>query len=75
MDTLRHIKPATLEQAFDLRPINDVLIEKLPGDNKYIPTPGKEKIYLNFLQSQNEYVHKPFIEANTQEIYLKDLKK
>lgn len=74
MDTLRHIKPATLEQAFDLRPINDALLEKLPGDNKYISTPGKEKIYSNSLQTQNEYVHKPFIEANTQEIYLKHLK-
>ncbi|MFP3598448.1 DUF3871 family protein [Chryseobacterium sp. SIMBA_029] len=74
METVRHIKPATLEQAFDLRPINDAIIEKLPGDNKYIPTPGKEKIYLNSLQSQNEYVHKPFIEANTQEINLQHLK-
>lgn len=52
MDTLRHIKPATLQQAFDLRPINDALIEKLPGDNKYIPTPGKAKIYSNSLQTQ-----------------------
>jgi len=43
METVRHIKPATLELAFDLRPINDAIIEKLPGDNKYIPTPGKEK--------------------------------
>lgn len=74
MDTLRHIKPATLAQAFDLRPVSDTIIEKLPGDNKYIPTPGKEKIYLNSLQSQNEYVHKPFIEANTQEINLQHLK-
>jgi hypothetical protein len=74
MDTLRYIKPATLEQAFDLIPVSDALIEKLPGDNKYIPTPGREKIYLNSLQSQNEYVHKPFIEANTQEINLQHLK-
>ena len=74
MDILRHIKPATLEQAFDLRPINDALIEKLPGDNKYIPTPGKAKIYSNSLQTQIEYPQKPFIEANTQEVHLQHLK-
>lgn len=74
MDTLRHIKPATLEQAFDLRPANTTQIEKVPGDDKYIPTPGKAKIYSDSLQSQNECVQKSFIEANTQEINLQHLK-
>ena len=71
MDTLRHIKPATLDQAFDLRPAQ---IKKVPGDDKYIPTPGKAKIYSDSLQSQNECTQKPFIEANTQEINLQYLK-
>ncbi|WEK69629.1 MAG: DUF3871 family protein [Candidatus Chryseobacterium colombiense] len=74
MDTLRHIKPATLEQACDLRPANTTQIKKVPGDDKYIPTPGKAKIYSDSLQSQNECVHKSFIEANTQEINLQHLK-
>lgn len=74
MDTLRHIKPATLEQAFDLRPVSETIIEMLPGDDKYIPAPGNLQIPSESLQTQIEYPHKPFIEANTQEVPLQHLK-
>ncbi|WP_294333535.1 DUF3871 family protein [uncultured Chryseobacterium sp.] len=74
MDTLRHIKPATLEQAFDLRPVSDTIIEMLPGDDTYIPAPGNLRIHSESLQAQIEYANKPFIEANTQEIHLQHLK-
>ncbi|BFO66377.1 DUF3871 family protein [Chryseobacterium sp. KCF3-3] len=74
MDTLRHIKPATLEQAFDLRPVSDTIIEMLPGDYTYISAPGNVRIHSDSLQTQIEYAHKPFIEANTQEVHLQHLK-
>ncbi|MEC5172136.1 DUF3871 family protein [Chryseobacterium nepalense] len=74
MDTLRHIKPTSLEQAFDLRPASNTLIEMLPGDDTYISAPGNVQILSKPLQSRNECVHKPFIEANTQEINLQHLK-
>lgn len=74
MDTLRHIKPATLEQAFDLRSVSDTIIGMLPGDDIYISAPGNVQIHSEPLQTQIEYAHKPFIEANTQEINLQHLK-
>ncbi|WP_294211061.1 DUF3871 family protein [uncultured Chryseobacterium sp.] len=74
MDTLRHIKPATLEQAFDLRPVSNTLIEMLPGDDTYISAPDNVQIQSKPLQTQTEYAHKPFIEANTQEVHLQNLK-
>lgn len=74
MDILRHIKPATLEQAFDLRPVSDTIIEMLPGDDTYIPAPGNLRIHSEPLQTQIEYAHKPFIEANTQGVHLQHLK-
>lgn len=72
MDT-KHIKPATLEQAFDLRPANTTIIDKSPGNN-IMMNPGVLQTELEPISDSIEYIHKPFIEANTQEINLQHLK-
>lgn len=73
MDTLRHIKPATLEQAFDLRPAKSANIIELPKENIINNNiEGFHKI-VNFSQNST-YENKPFIEANTQQINLHHLK-
>ncbi|SHF23338.1 protein of unknown function [Chryseobacterium takakiae] len=74
MDTIRDIKPATLEQAFDLRPINNTRTEKLPVSHNNILDTGDVKANLQILLDKKDYNHKPFIEANTQEVHLQHLK-
>lgn len=73
MDTLRHIKPATLEQAFDLRPAKSANIIELPKENIIINNIKEIDDIINFSQNST-YENKPFIEANTQEVHLQHLK-
>jgi Domain of unknown function, B. Theta Gene description (DUF3871) len=73
MDTLRHIKPATLEQAFDLRPAKSANIIELPKENIINNNIKDIDRFVKFSQNST-YENKPFIEANTQEIHLQHLK-
>ncbi|MDN4028684.1 DUF3871 family protein [Chryseobacterium gambrini] len=73
MDTLKHIKPATLEQAFDLRPAKSANIIELPKENIINNNIKDIDRVVNFSQNST-YESKPFIEANTQEVHLQHLK-
>jgi hypothetical protein len=73
MDTLRHIKPDTLEQAFDLRPAKSANIIELPKENIIINNIKEVGEIIDFSQNST-YENKPFIEANTQEVHLQHLK-
>ncbi|MEC5158871.1 DUF3871 family protein [Chryseobacterium sp. MP_3.2] len=72
MDT--QIRPASLEEAFDLRTVKDGY---RPGNEKrYDPflTSSELQILNNEQDSPSAFVQKPFIEANTQEVNLSHLK-
>lgn len=72
MDT--QIRPASLEEAFDLRTVK---ISNKPGNEKrYDPflTSGELQILNNIADAPSTFVQKPFIEANTQEVNLSHLK-
>ena len=73
MDTLRHIKPATLEQAFDLHPVQNSDLQ-LPETKNNLSTPGNFETYYRPESEKHQHTDKPFIEANTQQIDLGILK-
>lgn len=105
MDIINKVRPATLEEVFELRPAQDIkeisLCEsRMNNDtahdsNHHYPIPGavsteteKDKVYQEFDSSlqrievhqenkpmeEKPYEYKPFIEANTQEVNLYQLK-
>lgn len=72
MDTVKIIRPVSVEEAFNLRPVAESPIdysktshyEGPPGTTQVLKVPGAVK----------KYQPKPFIEANTEEINLQHLK-
>ncbi|AKK73177.1 hypothetical protein OK18_11600 [Chryseobacterium gallinarum] len=73
MDTINKIRPATLEEAFDLKPAKSANIIELKSVNIFDSSDIDNNDGVIF--SQNSiYKNKPFIEANTQEIDLYQLK-
>lgn len=75
MDTVSLLNPATVEDvefeefsAFQLKPV-------IPKDAGYINVPSRmNQQTANVAKPVKEYAHKPFIEANTQEVNLHHLK-
>lgn len=72
MDTTNYIRPATLEEAFDLTPVS-----KLPSRSSTIEydslSPGVIEAEFEPLTESTEHSHKPFIEANTEQVDLRHL--
>lgn len=79
MDTLKTIKPASVEEAFDLRPVNNTTdktttLNLMEGSNNiFQELPGIDKTKI-VPRRNTDYKTKPFIEANTEEVKLYHLK-
>lgn len=74
MGTLNYIKPATPEEAFDLLPVQKKTNMSPVIKNELMST-GNWQIHSELKKHDIEYGHKPFIEANTQQLDLRNLKK
>lgn len=72
MDTTNYIKPATLEEAFDLKPVSKLPSRTPTIENNPLP-PGVIEAEFEPLTEVSEHSHKPFIEANTEQVDLRHL--
>ncbi|MDF0719993.1 DUF3871 family protein [Kaistella sp. PBT33-4] len=73
MDTLRHIKPATLEQAFDLRPVTNTNFDQVSAEAEIIQKPVISLDRSKSFANQIDKPDLPFIVANTVEVPLRHL--
>lgn len=74
MDTLKIIKPASVEEAFELKPVVDLSISKDLSLSPYMENQEHTKAIQVPGGIKDTYQHKPFIEANTDDVNFHHLK-